>query len=80
LWRGGGPLQAGAEQNAPWPHHSIVWWSSAPAPACIVQHIGSNPSLLPELLRYRGNNHALHARLQDLAQQVPSGIEADAPA
>jgi two-component system, chemotaxis family, protein-glutamate methylesterase/glutaminase len=31
-----------------------------PAPICIVQHIGSNPSLLPELLRFRGNNHAVH--------------------
>jgi two-component system, chemotaxis family, protein-glutamate methylesterase/glutaminase len=33
---------------------------SFPAPVCIVQHIGSNPSLLPELLRFRGNNHAVH--------------------
>jgi two-component system chemotaxis response regulator CheB len=32
-----------------------------PAPICIVQHIGSNPSLLPELMRFRGPNHALHA-------------------
>ena len=32
-----------------------------PAPVCIVQHIGSNPSLLPELLRHRGPNHAMHA-------------------
>lgn len=32
------------------------------APVCIVQHIGSNPSLLPELLRYRGANHAMHAQ------------------
>jgi two-component system, chemotaxis family, protein-glutamate methylesterase/glutaminase len=31
-----------------------------PVPICIVQHIGSNPSLLPELLRFRGNNHAVH--------------------
>jgi two-component system, chemotaxis family, protein-glutamate methylesterase/glutaminase len=31
-----------------------------PAPICIVQHIGSNRSLLPELLRFRGNNHAVH--------------------
>src|SRR3954471_3832054 len=31
------------------------------APICIVQHVGSNPSLLPELLRYRGSNHAVHA-------------------
>lgn len=31
------------------------------APVCIVQHIGSNPSLLPELLRFRGANHAMHA-------------------
>jgi two-component system, chemotaxis family, protein-glutamate methylesterase/glutaminase len=34
--------------------------ASFPAPVCIVQHIGSNPSLLPELLRYRGSNHAVH--------------------
>jgi two-component system, chemotaxis family, protein-glutamate methylesterase/glutaminase len=31
-----------------------------PAPVCIVQHIGSNPSLLPDLLRFRGNNPAVH--------------------
>jgi two-component system chemotaxis response regulator CheB len=31
-----------------------------PAPVCIVQHIGGNPSLLPDLLRFRGNNPALH--------------------
>jgi two-component system chemotaxis response regulator CheB len=31
------------------------------APVCIVQHIGSNPSLLPELMRFRGPNHAMHA-------------------
>jgi two-component system, chemotaxis family, protein-glutamate methylesterase/glutaminase len=33
---------------------------SFPAPVCIVQHIGSNPSILPELLRFRGANMALH--------------------
>lgn len=33
---------------------------SFPAPVCIVQHVGSNPSILPELLRYRGANMALH--------------------
>jgi two-component system chemotaxis response regulator CheB len=33
-----------------------------PAPVCVVQHIGSNPSLLPELLRFRGPNHAMHAQ------------------
>jgi two-component system chemotaxis response regulator CheB len=31
-----------------------------PAPVCIVQHIGSHPSLLPELMRFRGPNHAVH--------------------
>jgi two-component system chemotaxis response regulator CheB len=31
------------------------------APVCIVQHVGNNPSLMPELLRYRGPNHAIHA-------------------
>lgn len=31
------------------------------APVCIMQHIESNPSLLPELLRFRGPNHAMHA-------------------
>lgn len=31
------------------------------APVCIVQHVGNNPSILPELLRYRGTNHAMHA-------------------
>jgi two-component system, chemotaxis family, protein-glutamate methylesterase/glutaminase len=35
---------------------------SFPAPVCIVQHIGSNPSLLPQLLAFRGANEALHAR------------------
>lgn len=34
---------------------------SFPAPVCIVQHIGDHPSLLPELLRFRGDNHAVHA-------------------
>lgn len=34
---------------------------SFPAPVCIVQHIGGNPSLLPELLRFRGPNRAVHA-------------------
>ena len=34
---------------------------SFPVPVCIVQHIGSNPSLLPDLLRYRGPNDAVHA-------------------
>jgi two-component system chemotaxis response regulator CheB len=33
-----------------------------PAPVCIVQHVGANPSLLPELLRARGPNAAVHAR------------------
>ncbi|MBC5783087.1 chemotaxis protein CheB [Ramlibacter sp. USB13] len=33
-----------------------------PAPVCIVQHIGAHPSLLPELLRYRGPNPAVHPR------------------
>jgi two-component system chemotaxis response regulator CheB len=31
------------------------------APVCVVQHVGNNPSLLPELLRYQGANHAMHA-------------------
>jgi two-component system chemotaxis response regulator CheB len=33
-----------------------------PAPLCIVQHVGSNPSLLPELLSSRGPHPAVHAR------------------
>lgn len=33
---------------------------SFPAPVCIVQHVGNNPSVMPDLLRYRGPNHALH--------------------
>lgn len=33
-----------------------------PAPVCIVQHVGARPSVLPELLRHRGPNHAMHAR------------------
>jgi two-component system chemotaxis response regulator CheB len=32
------------------------------APVCIVQHIGSNVSVLPELLQHRGPNPARHAR------------------
>jgi two-component system chemotaxis response regulator CheB len=36
------------------------------APVCIVQHIGGNPSLLPELLRYRGSNPARHVQDGDL--------------
>lgn len=35
---------------------------SFPAPVCIVLHIGSNPSLLPELLRFRGPNRAIHVQ------------------
>lgn len=32
-----------------------------PAPVCIVQHVGGQPSMLPELLNHRGPNHAAHA-------------------
>jgi two-component system, chemotaxis family, protein-glutamate methylesterase/glutaminase len=41
----------------------IAQWlpHSFPAPVCITLHIGSNPSLLPDLLRFRGPNHAMHA-------------------
>jgi two-component system, chemotaxis family, protein-glutamate methylesterase/glutaminase len=46
------------------------------APVCIVQHIGSNPSLLPELLRYRGPNHAMH--VED-GQRLTSGTLHVAP-
>jgi two-component system chemotaxis response regulator CheB len=42
------------------------------APICIVQHIGSNPSLLPELLRYRGANHATH--VEDGQQLTPGTL------
>jgi two-component system chemotaxis response regulator CheB len=49
---------------------------SFPAPVCIVQHIGANPSLLPELLRYRGANHALH--VED-GQHLASGTLHVAP-
>lgn len=31
------------------------------APICVVQHIGANPSMLPQLLRFRGKNAAVHA-------------------
>lgn len=46
--------------------HALLELSAAlppsfPAPVCITQHVGSNPSLLPDLLRYRGPNHAMHA-------------------
>ena len=46
------------------------------APVCIVQHIGSNPSLLPELLRLRGPNHAVH--VED-GQRLTSGTLHIAP-
>jgi two-component system chemotaxis response regulator CheB len=47
-----------------------------PAPVCIVQHVGSNPSLLPELLRYKGPNHAMHA---EDGQRLTSGTLHIAP-
>jgi two-component system chemotaxis response regulator CheB len=47
-----------------------------PAPVCVVQHIGSNPSLLPELLRLRGPNHAMHA---EDGQQLACGTLHVAP-
>jgi two-component system chemotaxis response regulator CheB len=31
------------------------------SPVCVVQHVGSRASLLPELLQYRGPNRAVHA-------------------
>ncbi|HET8748175.1 MAG TPA: chemotaxis protein CheB [Ramlibacter sp.] len=37
-----------------------------PAPVCIVQHVGANPSLLPELLANRGPHPAVHARDRQL--------------
>lgn len=33
-----------------------------PAPVCVVQHVGSHPSILPELLQFRGANTAMHAK------------------
>lgn len=47
-----------------------------PAPVCIVQHVGNNPSLLPELLRYRGRNHAVHV---EEGQRLASGTLHVAP-
>ena len=47
-----------------------------PAPVCIVLHVGSNPSLLPELLRSRGPNHAMHA---EDGQQLTCGTLHIAP-
>lgn len=47
-----------------------------PAPICIVQHIGSHPSLLPEILRFRGANHAMHA---EDGQRLTSGTLHVAP-
>jgi two-component system chemotaxis response regulator CheB len=32
-----------------------------PAPLCLVQHVGSHPSILPELLGYQRGNRAVHA-------------------
>ena len=37
-----------------------------PAPVCIVQHVGANPSVLPELLSSRGPHPAVHARDRQL--------------
>jgi two-component system, chemotaxis family, protein-glutamate methylesterase/glutaminase len=37
-----------------------------PAPVCIVQHVGANPSILPELLANRGPHPAVHARDRQL--------------
>jgi two-component system chemotaxis response regulator CheB len=48
-----------------------------PAPICIVQHIGSNPSLLPELLRFRGPNHAM--RVEDGQQLHPGTLHIAPP-
>ena len=33
-----------------------------PAPVCVVQHVGANPSLLPELMSSRGPHPAVHAK------------------
>jgi two-component system chemotaxis response regulator CheB len=46
------------------------------APVCIVQHVGNNPSMMPELLRYRGPNHAMH--VED-GQQLTAGTLHVAP-
>src|SRR3954465_15840089 len=37
-----------------------------PAPICIVQHVGSNHSILPELLSSKGPHPAVHARDRQL--------------
>lgn len=47
-----------------------------PVPVCIVQHVGNNPSLMPQLLRYRGPNHAMHA---EDGQRLSSGTLHVAP-
>jgi two-component system, chemotaxis family, protein-glutamate methylesterase/glutaminase len=47
-----------------------------PAPVCVVQHVGPHRSLLPELLRFRGPNHALHA---EHGQRLSSGTLHIAP-
>lgn len=38
------------------------------APVLVVQHIGANPSILPELMNTRGPNRAVHARDGDRPQ------------
>ena len=48
-----------------------------PAPVLVVLHIGANPSVLPELLRSRGPNHAMHA--QDGDRLVPGTIHVAPP-
>lgn len=37
-----------------------------PAPICVVQHVGANPSILPELLSARGPHPAVHGRDRQL--------------
>jgi two-component system, chemotaxis family, protein-glutamate methylesterase/glutaminase len=46
------------------------------AAVCVVQHIGNHPSVLPELLRYRGPNPAMHAQE---GQQLEPGTVYVAP-
>lgn len=61
--------------------HALVGVAAAlprlfPAPICIVQHVGNHPSVLPELLRLRGANDAVHA---ENGQRLASGTLHVAP-
>lgn len=48
-----------------------------PAPICVVQHVGKHPSILPDLLRHRRANNAVHA--EDGQRLVPGTLHVAPP-